>query len=196
MSFATLFFEHPHSAWGVIEIPGSFGATHFVVVQRNRTSVSLHVSDFPLRNERTLSEELSAFGVSFETSHMEPTTKHHRSEEGSSSEEEKGGSSILGIKDGTNIFGFFDYLRRSEIKSPNISSSFPFKDSVCVEPRLSRVNKCAVDPSFRMVSIDNLCLPLAVLDETTRGLTRGGCLKMRITSVGNKNPLATVVKRF
>jgi hypothetical protein len=185
ISFATLFLESSREGpvWGILEVPGPFGTTGYMVAQSS-PELSVYVSDIALKNDKQISEELDEFGITYERRIVGSGEKPSSS--GNSSEDDENPTRCV-LKITNNFFGFFDFLRQSEIiisnwKPVTLSASFPFKDSTCIEPKVSRVNKSANDARFNVVSVDNFSVPLSLLEDITDEIM--GVVKMHVTSVG------------
>jgi hypothetical protein len=152
MSFCLGLFESITEAWGAMEIPGPFGSIGRIIV-RSRTdgSMSLAVSGVQLKNDRLLSEELKKFGL--ETLEVEKNDE----------EDEK-----IKFSDRGEIFGFFDFLKDSEIvknayRPSLLVASFPFRDASYSECEVG-VSKSAQDESRRIIQIDKTFVPWFVVE--------------------------------
>ena len=193
MSFVTALFESNRPGWGVMEVPGPFGSLGYVVAQRNSDgNISVDVTGIVLKNDKSLTVELEKFGVeNIQVIQSVPKAiKNTDDEDEEEHAEEKDHRERLRIENRIDVFGFFDFLKSSEIvynawKPPCLMSSLPFKDALFMEPKVV-VKKSAKDATHRVVQIDNVCVPLSVVDAFARSACSVGSSEFIKCHVRNK----------
>ena len=154
--------------WGVIRIPGSFDSCTTILFEYSGEEPVLYVS---FESGDILIPGLTAFGIDIEEISPlegdvvgEDTADSPSSESTSRRRDEF--SSSLKIPGKRNVFGFFDFLRnhnRSFSREISIFASFPFTHAKYTCAKIS-VYKSATSFSGNIAQIDNISMPLSVLD--------------------------------
>jgi hypothetical protein len=191
ISFATLFTESSAPVWGVVEIPGPFGATGYVIADKTGSEPTLHAVNMFLRNDKIFADEVEKFGVPLIRI---PLNVKVRAEVSSEEENEEPSNDlnapsecIIKVIGSENIFGFFDFLRQSELianpwrKPASIYSNIPFKDALCLEAKISRFNRSAANSNIRVATVEDLYVPISQVDR----IARSGD-KCTVTCTGNQ----------
>jgi hypothetical protein len=175
MSLASIFAESTEPCSIVIEVPGPFGVTGYISVESQPDAV-LYAANVLLRDEKKFADESESFGIKIERLAI-ATAQESGEEENENHESKSSDECIVKITGKRDIFGFFDYFKQSELitnswrKPVSIFASFPFKDAVCVEAKLSRVTRSAIDNNIRVVTVEDVMMPLSQVDRLVSGQT-------------------------
>jgi hypothetical protein len=176
-----------------MEIPGPFGSAGYVVAQKSADGlISVDGTGIVLKNDKSLVVELEKYGVeNIQIINSAPkTVKNTEDDDEEEHTVDKDHRERFRIETRVDVFGFFDFLKSSEIvynawKPPCLMSSLAFKDSVYIEPKVV-VKKSAKDITHRVVQIDNIFVPLSAVDVFARSACSTGSNEFIKCHVRNK----------